>query len=66
VVDPNLALGEQLLDIAVGAPEAQVPADRKHDHLGGEAEASNTDRVAGAGVTVGQRLTVAFDLALAI
>jgi len=39
VVDLDAALGEQLLDVAIGQPEAQVPADRQHDHVGWEAEA---------------------------
>jgi hypothetical protein len=39
VVDLDPALGEQFLDIAVGQPEAQVPADRQHNHIGWEAEA---------------------------
>jgi hypothetical protein len=39
VVDLDAAFGEQLLDVAVGQAEAQVPADRQHDHIGWEAEA---------------------------
>jgi hypothetical protein len=39
VVDLDPALGEQLLDVTVGQPEAQVPADRQNDHIGWEAEA---------------------------
>jgi hypothetical protein len=38
MVDLDAALGEQLLDIAVGQPEAQVPADRDDDNVGREAE----------------------------
>ena len=38
MVGLDARLGEQLLDVAVGQAEAQVPADRQHDHLGGEAE----------------------------
>jgi hypothetical protein len=34
VVDLDTALSEQLLDIAVGQAEAQVPADRDDDDLG--------------------------------
>jgi hypothetical protein len=33
VVDLDAPLGQQLLDVPVGQPEAQVPADRQHDHL---------------------------------
>jgi len=40
VVDLHAALGEQFLDVAVGQPEAQVPADRDDDDVGREAEAS--------------------------
>jgi hypothetical protein len=39
VVDLDAALGEEFLDVAVGEAEAQVPADRQHDHLRWEAEA---------------------------
>jgi hypothetical protein len=39
MVGLDAALGEQLLDIAVGQPEAQVPADRDDDHVGWETEA---------------------------
>jgi hypothetical protein len=39
VVDLDAALGEQLLNIAVGQAEAQVPAHCQHDHVGWEAEA---------------------------
>jgi hypothetical protein len=37
VVDLDTALGEEFLDVAVGQAEAQVPADRQHDHLRWEA-----------------------------
>jgi len=39
VVDLDAALGQQLLDVAVGEPEPEVPADRHDDHIGREAEA---------------------------
>jgi hypothetical protein len=39
VVDLHTPLGDQLLDVAVGKPEAQVPADRDDDDVGWEAEA---------------------------
>jgi hypothetical protein len=40
VVDLDPALGEQFLDVAIGQPEAQLPANRQHDHVGWKAEAS--------------------------
>jgi tetratricopeptide (TPR) repeat protein len=40
VVDLDAAFGQQLLHVAVRQPEAQLPADREHDHIGREAEAS--------------------------
>jgi hypothetical protein len=39
VVDLDTALGEQLLDVAVGQPEAQVPADSDDDDVGRKPEA---------------------------
>jgi hypothetical protein len=39
VVDLDTALDEQLLDVAVRQPEAQVPADSNDDYVGWEAEA---------------------------
>jgi hypothetical protein len=39
VVDLDAALGEQLLDVAVGQAETQVPAHRHDDHIRREAEA---------------------------
>jgi hypothetical protein len=38
VVDLDAALGKELLDVAIGQAEAQVPADRQDDHLGWEPE----------------------------
>jgi hypothetical protein len=38
MVDLDAAFGEQLLDVAVGEPVAEVPVDRDHDHVGREAE----------------------------
>jgi len=49
LVDLDPALGQHFLDIAIGQPEAQVPADRQHNHIGWEAQAARADRVAGAG-----------------
>src|SRR6266849_9634288 len=40
VINGNTALGQQLLDIPVGQPVPQVPADRDRDHLPREAETS--------------------------
>jgi len=39
VIGFDAPLGEQFLDIALGQPEAQVPADGYDDHVGSEAEA---------------------------
>jgi hypothetical protein len=39
VVDPDPALEQQFLDVAVGEVVPQVPADRDHDHVRWEAEA---------------------------
>ncbi len=36
VVDLETALGQYLLDVAVGQAETQVPADREHNHIGWE------------------------------
>jgi hypothetical protein len=49
VVDLDAAFGEQLLDVAVRQAEAQIPADRQHNHIGWEAEAGKAGRTAGAG-----------------
>jgi hypothetical protein len=44
VVDFDVALGEQLLDVAVGQGEAELPAHRKDDDVGREAEAGEGRR----------------------
>jgi len=44
VVDLDTALSEQLLDITVGQPEAQVPADSDDDDIGQEPESGEADR----------------------
>jgi hypothetical protein len=49
VVDLNAALGKQLLEVAVGQPEAQVPADGKDDDVGREAEAGKGGAHSGSG-----------------
>jgi hypothetical protein len=33
VIDFDASLGEQLLDVAIGQAEAQVPADHQDDHV---------------------------------
>jgi hypothetical protein len=52
VVDLHTTLSQWFLEVAVGQAEAQVPADRQHDHIGWEAEAgkggSRRDRPTGA------------------
>jgi hypothetical protein len=40
VIHFDAALGQQLLDVAVGQAEAQVPAHRKDDHVGRKTETS--------------------------
>jgi hypothetical protein len=40
VVDLHTTLSQQFLDVVVGQAEVQVPADRQHDHIGREADAS--------------------------
>jgi hypothetical protein len=40
VVDLDAPFAEQLLDVAVGEAEAQVPVDRDDNHIGWESEAS--------------------------
>jgi hypothetical protein len=47
--DLDAALGEQLLDVAIGQAEARVPADCKHDHVGWEAKPANADRAMDGG-----------------
>ena len=46
VVDLDPALGQQLLDVAVGQAEAQLPADREDDDIEWEAKPAKADRVA--------------------
>ena len=52
VVGLDPTLGQELLEVAVGQAEAEVPADREHNHIGWEAEAgegrARRDRPAGA------------------
>jgi hypothetical protein len=47
VIDCDAALGEQLLDVAIGQGEAQVPAHRHRDHIAREAVASRRGRRSG-------------------
>jgi hypothetical protein len=58
VVDLDAALGQQLFDIPVGEPVAQIPADRDRDHLRREPEPGKR-RPADAG-TSGSRSTHLF------
>jgi hypothetical protein len=44
VVDLDAPFGEQFLDVAVGQAEAQLPADRQHDHLGRERKPAKAER----------------------
>ncbi len=50
MVDLDAALGEQLLDVAVGQPKAQVPAHRQDDDLRREAEADEGTPSDGSGI----------------
>jgi hypothetical protein len=43
MVDGDAAFGYQLLDIPVGQPVAQVPADRHRDHRPRNPKPANTD-----------------------
>jgi hypothetical protein len=49
VVDLDTAFGEEFLDVAVGQTEAEVPADRQHDHIRWEAEAGECRPSDGSG-----------------
>jgi hypothetical protein len=40
VINLDATLGQQLLDISVGKPVAQVPSHREHDHIRREPETS--------------------------
>jgi hypothetical protein len=44
VVDLYAALGQQLLHVPVGQAEAQVPTDRKDDHVRRNRNPANADR----------------------
>jgi hypothetical protein len=53
MVDGDATLGQQLLDIAVGQPIAEVPAHRHRDHLTGKwAYAGAGSQAAGSRVTL--------------
>jgi hypothetical protein len=43
VVDLDATLGQELLEVPVGKPEPQIPADRQDDHLGGNRYPTNAD-----------------------
>jgi hypothetical protein len=57
VIDLDASLGEQLLDVAIGQAEAQVPADRQDDHVRWEAEAGECRP--GDGCGAGRRVLMA-------
>jgi hypothetical protein len=68
VVDLDATLGEQFLDVAVRQPEAQIPTDRQHNHLGRKAKAGEGSlrdgtkgRAASSRATVWLRDAVATD-----
>ena len=44
MVDLDAALGEEFLKVAVGQAEAQVPADRQHDHSDGKRKPAKAER----------------------
>jgi len=44
VVNLDAALCEQLLDVAVGQAEAQIPADRQHDDVRRKRKPAKADR----------------------
>jgi hypothetical protein len=56
VVDLDTALGEQLLDIAVGQPEAQVPADSDNDDIGRNPNPAKAGR-GGSTIESGERFS---------
>jgi hypothetical protein len=49
VVGLDATLGEELLEVAVGQAEAQVPADREHDYIGWEEDPAKVERVGSSG-----------------
>jgi hypothetical protein len=49
MVHLDTALSEQFLDVAVGQPKAQGPADRQDDDVGGKRKQAKADRAARAG-----------------
>jgi hypothetical protein len=51
MVHLDTPLAEEFLDVAVGQAEAQVPADRQHDHIRREADPAKADRGMGSGRT---------------
>jgi len=57
VVDLDAALGEQLLDVAVGQAEAQVPADCDDDDVGQEPEAGEGMTREGSTTESGERFS---------
>jgi hypothetical protein len=51
VVHLDTPLGEELIEVAVGEVEAQVPADRQHDHPWRKQNPAKADRTMGSGRT---------------
>ncbi|WP_344619876.1 hypothetical protein [Dactylosporangium salmoneum] len=43
MIDLNVTLDRQLFDVPIRQVEAQIPADRDHDHLGRERNPANAD-----------------------
>ena len=53
VAGPDAAVGQQLLHVAVGQPEAPGPADRDGGDVGRDPESGTADRAAGQGASGG-------------
>ena len=49
VIDVDAALGEELLGVAIRQTEAEIPADRQHDHLGREPEPRKRGQIEATG-----------------
>jgi hypothetical protein len=47
VIDGDTALGQQLLDVAVGQAAVQIPADRDRDHLPRDRKPAKTELMSG-------------------
>jgi hypothetical protein len=44
MVHLDASLGEELLKVAVGRSEAQLPADRQHNHVGWKRKPAKAER----------------------